>query len=318
MGTKVTNEPDRARVCYYRVFGLTLASTIDLPELEPIGAARPDVMITLGPELVASRTAAREVMSNAAGGLTLSVSTIGRFDITAGRSIIVSARPGTAAENLRIFLLGSAMGLTLHQRGVLPLHANAIEIDGSAVAFMGASGSGKSTLAAAFHDAGYPVHSDDVCAVHADGDRFIVQPGIPHLRLWRDALERTGRTCEDSTRVSGGIEKFTVTTQLAMRAEPLPLDAIYLLDRLDEGEQVEITRMSRIDALRATISNIYRGRYIVHTAHAAAQFKKIAALTAVVPVYRFARPWAPERITETLEAVRIHRRQMPSTQANGA
>ena len=74
--------------------------------------------------------------------------------------------------NIRLYLLGSAMGVLLHQRGLLPLHANAVEIDGKAFAFMGASGSGKSTLAAWFHDHGYRIIADDVCAVRfeTEGD----------------------------------------------------------------------------------------------------------------------------------------------------
>ena len=60
------------------------------------------------------------------------------------------------------------MGAALHQRGILPLHANAVEIDHRAVAFMGASGAGKSTLAAWFHDQGYPILADDVCVIRAD------------------------------------------------------------------------------------------------------------------------------------------------------
>ena len=42
--------------------------------------------------------------------------------------------PGASSRNVRVFLLGSAFGALLHQRGLLPLHANAVEVDGRAVA----------------------------------------------------------------------------------------------------------------------------------------------------------------------------------------
>ena len=82
--------------------------------------------------------------------------------------IVAEPRQGVPDSNVRLFLLGSAMGALLHQRGLLPLHTNAVEVGGRAFAFMGKSGAGKSTLAAWFHDRGFRIVADDVCVVGFD------------------------------------------------------------------------------------------------------------------------------------------------------
>ena len=119
------------------------------------------------------------------GGVLLD-SEAGRYAVRGGCEIFYDPAEGASARNVRLYLLGSAFGALLHQRGILPLHANAVALDGQVHAFLGHPGAGKATLAAAFHDRGYRLLSDDVCAVRLDAqDRPWVEPGMPRLRLWR-------------------------------------------------------------------------------------------------------------------------------------
>ena len=84
---------------------------------------------------------------------------------------------------------GPFWGLLLRFRGVTCLHASAVAIGGSVIAFVGAEGAGKSTTAAAFARAGYAAVSDDVVAlVERKGD-FFVSPSYPHLCLWPESVE---------------------------------------------------------------------------------------------------------------------------------
>ena len=69
---------------------------------------------------------------------------------------------GSLGSDIRVFLLGSCLGALLHQRGVLALHASAIETDQGAVLFMGDSGMGKSTTLQAFIKRGYKMLADDI------------------------------------------------------------------------------------------------------------------------------------------------------------
>ena len=124
------------------------------------------------------------------GGALLVVDKTARYFVADGSRIVVQPEEGASSRNVRLFLLGSAFGLLLHQRGLLPLHANAVEIDGRAVAFAGGPGAGKSTLAAWFSDRGFALIADDVAVIDFEGKTPIIQPGLPRLRLWERAIER--------------------------------------------------------------------------------------------------------------------------------
>lgn len=177
----------------YSLFGLHIRSELRLPELLAAeNSAQPQVTIRLGktPDIPANGPG----LFSTHEGLLLVIDRVGRYFIKDGSEIVVEPHPGVPEANTRLFLLGSAMGAILHQRGLLPLHANAVDCGGRAFAFMGPSGSGKSTLAARFNDLGFRIVADDVCVVSfADNGQPQICPGVGRLRLWRDVLEATGR-----------------------------------------------------------------------------------------------------------------------------
>lgn len=292
----------------YRLFGLCLRSVIPLPELEPAAHGAP-AAIEIGPGRVADPWqggVALEPIVATPEGAILTAPGVARFCISGGRRIIVDADPAASDRNVRLYLLGSAMGALLHQRSILPLHANAIALDGSAVAFLGHSGAGKSTLAAAFHDRGRSVLSDDVCALVRAGPTFVAQPGIPRLRLWRDAVERSGRRTDEYERAFDTLDKYTVGTDSGARATAMPLKAIYLLLRGADGQDVQIGRLSGVAAVRALMENTYRGNFIQKIGDPGGHLQACLALVAAVPLFALSRPWEPGRIEDTMLSVEHH------------
>ncbi|GAA0298772.1 HPr kinase [Sphingomonas oligophenolica] len=294
----------------YSVFGLTLCSEIELPELQPVDGGNPDVEISYGKVAVPGQTG--ELVITADGAI-LVVAQAGRYQVQQGRRIVVDPAGGAAPRTVRLFLLGSAFGVLLHQRGLLPLHANAIAIDGRAIAFTGASGAGKSTLAALFHDRGHFLLSDDVCVIGADpAGRPIAHAGIPHMRLWRDALERSGRSAADFESVLGGRDKFTVPARRGDAPAAMPLGAIYVLKKAGEGGGgVAIRRLHGAAAFKALVANTYRGRYIAQLGDARRHWAASLELVATVPVFELERPWSPAWMPATLDAVEAHLRAGP-------
>lgn len=276
----------------YRVFGLTLASELELSELQPLADSGPaDVTISLG---MLADDLPQEAGHHAQqdGGL-LVIEGVGRFLARDGRSLQLEPVPNVPGRNLRLFVLGSGLGMILHQRGLLPLHANAVVIAGHAYAFTGPSGAGKSTLATWFWDHGYPLLCDDVCVIGFDaGGTACAWPGLPRVRLWQDALERSGRPCAAYQRsfVEEGDQpnKFDVPLIGATQpTEPHPLGGVLLLDRADE---FRLERLSPADSLATLFANIYRGEYLGGRQHEGA-WRSCLQLAAAVPVYRWARPW---------------------------
>jgi hypothetical protein len=296
----------------YAVFGLSISSPFPLPELEEAPVAWPaDVEIVLGEPPLASEERLDGFFATPTGGL-LDVLGIARYRIDAGRRITVEPYPTGSERHMRLYLLGSALGALLHQRRLLPLHANAMHLGGQAVAFMGKSGAGKSTMAAWFHDRGSPVLADDVCVVTlGDGGEPMAHPGIPRLRLWRDALEASGRSADAHEHAFDDADKYNVPTRRSRTSGAISLGAIYLLDEPGGSASVQaITPLRGVAAMDALVSNTYRGSYATTVGALPQLIATCQALATKVPVFSVQRVWGRDRLDEQMEALERHARDV--------
>lgn len=279
------------RPFHYSVFGLKVRSNIPLPELFPASAeGEPDVMIEAAAVPMGSSGPGLTAVN---GALLLVVPQVGRFRISGGSMITVDADSGAPDRNVRLYLLGSAFGALLHQRRLLPLHANAIEIDGKAFAFMGSSGAGKSTLTAWFHARGRRVIADDVCVVGFDEHGLpFAAPGLPRLRLWAETLKLMG--CEAGAYPRSYVgddeyEKFDVPIDVGRAAiSNVPLSALYLLD---PREAFSITELSGIEAAEAVFAHTYRGAFVSIVSGSESHWRSSINLVRNLPVFRLAQQW---------------------------
>jgi hypothetical protein len=289
----------------YRLFGLTFRSEIPLPELRETEDGTPDVVIERGAVPPPVGTSVKGLTATPDGAV-LEVPDIGRFRMQGGARIEVDPDPAASDYAVRLFLLGSAMGALLHQRGLLPLHANAVDFGGRAVAFCGRSGAGKSTLAAAFHDRGRPLLSDDVCVVTPDDGGFLAQPGIPRVRLWRDAVERSGRDAETLDPAFAGKDKFVLPLGESHAETALPLAAVYALSRpVEPIADFRISRLEGLDAAQTLVKFTYRRAFALG-GDARSHFAACLALSQAVPVFVILRPWDSGRVGELAALVEAH------------
>ena len=284
----------------YRLFGLTIASDLNLPELETTPPSDPaDVHIASKPDAEIGETSADPEAIE--GGFEICVGGVASYEIRGGNEIRVAAGPAAEPANVRLYLLGSAMGMLLHQRALLPLHANAVVIEGRAIAFLGRSGVGKSTLAAWFADRGFPVVSDDVCAVQFDGDgQPRLSPGLPRLRLWRDALERSGRSPDDHPPSYSGdpdYDKFDVALASAL-PQQVPLAAIVDLRWSDVSC---LSRLEGLESVEALMANTYRGEFVALLGRQRAHLQSCVDLAAAVPVFALERIKGFDRLPGELD-----------------
>ena len=296
----------------YSVFGLKLRSAIELPELPGSdGSVAPDVIVSIGQVQANGLPAGIHRQGDT---IILIVESVGRFLITGGREILIDADALVPPKNVRLYLLGSAFGILLHQRGMLPLHANAIDIGGKAYAFMGESGAGKSTLAAWFHDQGHRVLADDVCVVSFDPDdgRAIVYPGLSRLRLWQDALEESGRDAGQYERSyeHDTPDKFDVPVSADGRNSRIELGGIYLLERSD---CVSIRALDGVAGAEAIWANTYRGNMVAMLRSEKAHMGKALDLLNKVPMFVLARPLDHGLKSEVGQMILDHVHSNPAT-----
>jgi len=279
----------------YAAFGLRLVSQIALPELAAAAddGAAPDLVIALGPvarSLAGAQHAEPPVQIE--GETFLLDLPPARYLVENGRRVTIDPAPGAAESEVRVWLLGSVIGVVCHQRGLLPLHANAIEIGGAAAAFAGPSGAGKSTLAAWFQARGRRVLCDDVCVVSfsAEGEPT-AWPGVPRIKLWRDALTALGRTPDGLERVAADDDKYNLPIRPEVSPRPLPLERLYLLRATPATPGRMINRLKAAAAVGAIADNTYRWAIAVKMRRSPELLANCVALAKRCEVFTVDRRW---------------------------
>jgi energy-coupling factor transporter ATP-binding protein EcfA2 len=224
--------------------------------------------------------------------MLLNIPEVGRFLLRGGDEILVDLAPEMNDEDIRAYLLGTIFGILCHQRGIVPLHAASIDIEGGCVAFVGDSGAGKSTLIAALAARGHQVISDDVCFLQfSDHGNANVWPGVGRIRLWEDALHALCLDSPGVTRETTGYNKFLVPIlQPPNPSQPRRLQRIYELEAAPDGEGPGITRVQGAAAIEILLRNIYRLEYAEYMGRKSAIFEFCARMARQVSVFRFRRP----------------------------
>src|SRR4051812_43710039 len=120
----------------YSAYGLGIASSVELPELVE-SQRRPDVNIRLGavdrlpPGHTGPANGEHSWATREAACLVFPET--GAALVRQGKEIVFDPLPGIDETTSRLFILGAALGILLHQRGFLVLHSSAVVINGRAV-----------------------------------------------------------------------------------------------------------------------------------------------------------------------------------------
>lgn len=286
-------------VYYYQAFGLTITSALPCPELLPAeGAAEVNISFGAVPdslEGIQQQGVCYQVNSES---FLLRLKGIARYLVTAGGRIIIERAPGAQDNEVRLFLLGSAFAALLQQRGLLPLHGCAVEVDGGAAVFLGPSGCGKSTLAGALRQRGYRVLADDVCAISfSPTGNLLVQSAYPQLKLWADAVKFLGQNAEDLPRVRAELEKYLMPLGEGFANKSLPLTLVYELAS-NNSPDFELTSFQGMDKLTALMRHTYRMQFLAGTVGKKRHFEQCGQAARHCRVSRLVRPRYPFRLEE--------------------
>lgn len=265
---------------HYRLFGLDVASELDLGDLPAGCAATPEVRITRGPVPAIAAAGWFEVRPDAA---LIDMAPVARFRVADGRSIVVEGGAEDTAA-LRWRLLGTAFGALLQQRDMLALHTTVVAIGGRAVGLTGRSGAGKSTLAAFLVRRGHRLLIDDVCATVFRDGAVLAEPGYGRLRLWKDTLEALGDA--DGEQLVPELEKFELSAQAPM-AGRTPLRA--LVD-LQPAGALSIVPLDLPARLGLCLRNTYCRALLASQGRATSNFAQCVRVAQAVPAWRLERP----------------------------
>ena len=291
---------------FYRAYGLTIASEVTLPELEPAAPGAADVVIAVGP--IDPPKPASEAATDfrfEPDRQYLAWHAVGAFLISDGCRIDVEPAPGVDDALIAFPLLGPVMALLLHRRGLLVLHASAIAVAGTSAIFMGDKGAGKSTTASAMIRIGHELLTDDVVALDLANPREpMIVPGFPQIKLAADAAAAI--SLGDAVvrpQVHPAIDKMQHRLNGAFSGNRVPATRIYILAR---GERADITPLPGIAALPAIIKFSYVtrfGRAALPSDLAEMHLRQCARLADHVGVRRLEIPTGLDRIGEAVDLI---------------
>jgi hypothetical protein len=215
---------------------------------------------------------------------------------------------------LTTYLLGQVLSFPLQSLGCEPLHATAVVVDGSAIAFLGDCGHGKSTLGAAFLARGFPLLTDDLLALRFDGHHFMAHAGPARLKLFpsvaRSLLGRSG-----THQLNPGTRKLVLPLSgRSATSEAVPVDALYVLCGPARSRRASRVTLTPLTGQRAFLEVIRSAFNLIQVdkARLEHQFRMAATLATVVPVTRLTYPRKLSRLDEVCEVILARRRSSAS------
>ncbi len=313
----------------YRVFGRTIASEFPFTFHLPAGAGPPDLTFELGEEALGEEAGASSPVyegppayespfldGEGRSALTvfqrdsveiLKFPGVAEFQIHEDRILYRSDLP-ERRDLIEIRFLGTVLSFFLERAGLPVLHASVVDVQGAAVAFLGTHQGGKTGLAATFLQAGYSLLSDDLAPLKLGGNRIMVQPGYPQMRVWPDLGRHLVGPIDELPRVIETLEKRRIRVGRPegfgeFCTEPRPLAAIYLPQRKDSSVETHFEALGRRDAVVELMRMSFLARVVDSLGWQSHRIEVLALIAATVPVRRLLYPSGFENLARVRGAI---------------
>lgn len=224
----------KSTIYLYRAYGLNISSSIQLPGLK-CEETESDVNIRFDELESISQGNFREYALN--NNFKLIFAKDITFILWKNKEVCSISRRGIIIKSLERMkknfyeetILPLAFPILLQKRGLLVLHANAVNMNGSAVIFIGSKGMGKSTLSIALQKKGYMVLSDDISTVNVKNNIPFVSSGFSTLKLWPDVIRYVGENPDQMDKCYNNLDKRTYLNTDNFHEASLPLKLIYII-----------------------------------------------------------------------------------------
>lgn len=291
----------------YRAFGLNIRSEIELPEYRAAAIDDADIVILCNESARALRQSLEADVPDIRGahltdqGVLLHVERVGDFIIREGREITVSPLPDVEINFLRLYLIGSAMGMLFHQRQQFIFHGAAVLSPKGVSVFVGPSGAGKSTLTAHLARAGHPAFSDDTLPLFEKDGKIVVWPGAQVFKMWADALEGLDQQTGDLPQVSQRYGKYFLQNPLSAPDAPVEVTEVFVLER---GTEFAFQPIHGLEAIKALNDNTYRPEMIGFLGIEGDYLRQLGQLSQRLRLTRFIRPDDPAQLPQAVERLR--------------
>lgn len=294
----------------YQLYGLIIKSEIELPELCATNTYKNSnsnlVNISLGstPRFINHPIFTTTWWQISKKEFYMYIKDVGHYYVSNGTSIIIEPDAGSDIDYIKVFLLGSALGLLMFQRNILAIHGGTIEIGGQGIILTGQTGAGKSTLNSAFRKEGYNFLSDDVSALGKDETKnIVIHPAYPHAKLCSDTMIKLGYNLDNfNLLIDQKRKKYSVPLGKTFVNHNVRLLRIYEISEADV-ECVEIIEVLGIEKIKLLLRNIYRIEISKYLGLDSNYINQCLDIAQNIPVYKLIRPSNKFSVNEQMEQI---------------
>lgn len=288
----------------YRVFGLNILSDLPLNELKPYSFNTADVRIILGEnpaelENPVDRGVLFQLRENE---FLFRLDTVGSFYVRNGNFITIERLNNSTDQELSLFLLGSAFGALLHQRGLVPLHGSTIVLEEKAVPILGVSGAGKSSIAAEYLKRGYKILADDISVLEAEKNSISILPGVPQVKLWKDVMDELILDTRKYDKVRPQLLKYRKPAEKNYMETARQISKIIVLSTKNTPG-FDIREIKGAEKFNILKNHTFRYKFMQNPEMIQTHFELINRLAATTPVYAISRPVSPILLEELADHI---------------
>jgi hypothetical protein len=223
-----------------------------------------------------------------------------------GREITCGWLGPASKESFQVYALGHALSFALVKRGLEPLHATSVVINGRAVAFLGRCGFGKSSLAASFLEAGYQLLTDDLLLLRKNGGGFYGYAGPPRIKLFPGVARAFLKENLGGVPMNSGTTKLVLPlleNQVCRMATPVVAICVLRSAPKVAGKGlISVAPLPPKEALLELLKGTFN-RLLTGPERLERQFAAVSQLVAKVPVFTLSYPKVLRRLPEVRDAV---------------
>lgn len=217
---------------HYQAYGFNFSSELKIDEMIPGGDGK-DIKIKTGitPKTIENPVYTGKLVIISNNQALITVKDIAKFFISEGKLIVIEKIETASFEEVKLYLLGIILGIIMHQRNELILHANVLNINDYAVLLAGNSGAGKSTFTALMLEKGLYLVSDDIALIRFDDkNNPWVYPGFPRIKLHIDSIKSLNIDKNKIVQLHQKIEKYNVPVTDKFYNKSLSVKKLFIIE----------------------------------------------------------------------------------------
>ena len=306
--TKDLKEAKKNAPYFYQIYGLTVASEIEMSELIPgeksgIAKEDADVYVHYCEEQGTLQNPQLQMIQS---NRVWFESTQARFLVQNGNEIVADKKDVQVLdEKVKPYIISHGLAFILYMKNIVTLHGSTVGNEEGAVTIIGNSGAGKSTISTGLRKRGYQLIADDVSAIKLENGVPYVQIAVPQQKFCRDTALKEGYKLEEIECINEVRDKYRVKlTDDEMCSEPGKLRGIFELIPDTKGNDLRVEKADGLELLKLMSANMF-SQYLFSNSSglSADMFHTTLQIAKKVPVYRIYRPVSKDTVELILDEI---------------